>query len=70
MVIKLLLLMIMLYMSKLTCKECKYRIDNTCSWFKYNENKEPKEIPDNIYNKGCNYYCDHPLLLEMLRIFK
>ena len=57
-------------MLKLSCKECNYRIDNTCSWFKYNENKESKQIPNNIYNKGCSYYCDHPLLLEILRIFK
>ena len=39
-------------------------------WFKYFNNEEPKNIPNKIFNKGCNQYCDHPLLLDVLRIFK
>ena len=57
-------------MSKLSCSECKFKLGNTCTWFKYFTDKEPKIIPNNILNKGCELFCDHPLLLEAIRIFK
>jgi hypothetical protein len=53
-----------------SCIDCKFLNNNKCTWFKYFNNEEPKNIPNKIFNKGCNQYCDHPLLLDVLRIFK
>jgi len=54
----------------MSCLNCKYKKDNKCYWFKYIKNEEPKIIPDKIINEGCKQYCDHPLLLEIIKIFR
>ena len=54
----------------MSCLKCKYKKNNECYWFKYFENQEPKIIPKDIINKGCTFYCDHPLTLEAIKLFK
>ena len=56
--------------SHVSCKDCKYYNKGKCAWFKYFKDEEPKAIPDKIINQGCKQYCDHPLTLEIVRIFK
>ena len=56
--------------SHVSCLKCEFFDDNKCTWFKYFKDEEPKAIPDKIINQGCKQYCDHPLTLEIVRIFK
>lgn len=55
---------------QVSCKYCKYNDNSKCNWFKYFKDDDPKEIPENVFNKGCKQFCDHPLLIEVLEIFK
>ena len=56
--------------SHVSCLKCEFFDDNKCTWFKYFKDEEPKAIPDKIIDQGCKLYCDHPLTLEIMRIFK
>ena len=53
-----------------SCYDCKYMEKNKCTWFKYFKDEEPKAIPDKIINQGCNQFCDHPLTITAVKLFK
>ena len=53
-----------------SCPNCKYIYNDKCTWFKYFKDEESKTIPNKIMNKGCELYCDHPLTLEIIKLFK
>ena len=55
---------------QVSCLTCGYFKENKCEWFLYFKDESPKDIPLNIKNKGCMQYCDHPLLKEIIKIFK
>ena len=53
-----------------SCNTCKFFDNNKCTWFRYFKDEEPKAIPDKIIDQGCKQFCDHPLILKAIRIFK
>tara|TARA_R100000315_G_C5151512_1_gene86841 strand:+ start:155 stop:340 length:186 start_codon:yes stop_codon:yes gene_type:complete len=55
---------------QVSCFNCKFIKDNKCTWFNYFKDEEAKDIPSNIMSKGCKYFCDHPLIIEAIRMFK
>ena len=54
----------------ISCKDCKFFENNKCNWFKYFKDEEPKAIPDKIINQGCKQFCDHPLTIEAIKLFR
>jgi len=55
---------------QVSCFNCKFFENNKCTWFKYFKDEEPKDIPKKIINKGCRQFCDHPLTLQAIKLFK
>ena len=52
--------------SHVSCFNCEFFENNKCTWFKYYKDEEPKEI----VNKGCKQFCDHPLIIKAIRMFR
>ena len=57
------------------CINCKYLDKDKCTYFKGFRISEPKKIPWNIAEKGCDVYLpkkskEHPLLDKVLDLFK
>tara|TARA_Y100000310_G_C20677007_1_gene813675 strand:- start:1400 stop:1627 length:228 start_codon:yes stop_codon:yes gene_type:complete len=58
--------------SKLTCIDCGYRVNNLCSYFNLLKIKS-KEIPEEIFNKGCKHYASEKeakIIKHIMEVFK
>ena len=50
------------------CNSCNYHSNGKCDWFAWHRKKESREIPLKVLSKGCEYHCDHPLLIDVLKL--
>ena len=56
----------------MSCKNCKYKLNDKCNWFKVFKYKEPRVIPKHITTCNQSIHKDdkeHPLLKDIIKMF-